>query len=282
MPPPPINENPTDFEEPSPHGTGPAGAHGAGAQACGTLHVDLDGFEGPLDLLLTLARTQKVDLLQISILHLAEQYLTFIRTARNLKIDLAADYLVMAAWLAWLKSRLLLPETPDVDEEPGAEEMAALLAHRLRRLQAMRRAMAQLMERPRLGRDVFARGQPEPIRTRHQVTWEADLYDLLAAYARRRNLEAPRTVTIRKRRVWSVKQARQRLEELLGTSLSWAPLDRFIRDYMLSGEERRTALASSFVASLEMAREGVLDLRQNAPFAPLFVKRRQERKQQEP
>ncbi len=238
------------------------------------LCVALDGYEGPLDLLLTLARTQKVDLRRLSILQLAEQYLAFIQSARRLQIDLAADYLVMAAWLAYLKSRLLLPDPPADDDEPAAAELEALLVHRLRRLAAMRRAAAQLLERPQLGRDVFARGQPDPVRTTRSFRYQADLFDLLKAYAGLRNRQIPHQVTIRKRKVWSVKQARTRLERLLGRSLAWAPLEHYIAAYAPSGEERRTALASSFVASLEMAREGTLDLRQTEAFGPLLIRAR--------
>ncbi len=246
------------------------------------MQVELDGYAGPLDLLLDLARNQKVDLTKISILALAEQYLAYIRKARDLKLDLAADYLVMAAWLAYLKSRLLLPEPePDPEAEPTAEELARHLAHRLRRLEAMREAAKALWDRPQLGRDIFPRGMPEPVNIRKDVTYDADLYDLLRAYADRRNREAVQKVTIRKRPVWSIKQARQRLEELLDLSLSWAPLDHFIILFATEPEQRRSATASSFAATLEMAREGWLELRQSKAFAPLYVKKKANGKKNE-
>ena len=237
--------------------------------------VNVDGYAGPLDLLLELARNQKVDLAKISVLALAEQYLAYIHKARNLQLDLAADYLVMAAWLAYLKSRLLVPQPESDDEaEPTAEDLAKLLADRLQRLQAMREAARALLARPQLGQDIFARGMPEPIEISKDITYDADLYDLLRAYADRRNREAVQIVTIRKRPVWSIKQARQQLEDLLGLSLSWAPLDRFIIAFATDPEQRRTAAASSFAASLEMAREGRLDLRQAQAFAPLYVRKK--------
>ena len=184
-----------------------------------TLVVDVEGFEGPLDLLLALARTQKVDLARISVLALAQQYLDFINEARRLRLEIAADYLVMAAWLAFLKSKLLLPAEQDEDGEPSGEELAQLLAFRLKRLDAMREAAAQLMTRKRLGRDVFARGMPEPLRISRKSTYQADLYDLLKAYAQQRQRTAVRTWQVRQRTVWSLKEAREELERLLGMTL---------------------------------------------------------------
>ena len=184
-----------------------------------TLVVDVEGFEGPLDLLLALARTQKVDLARISVLALAQQYLDFINEARRLRLEIAADYLVMAAWLAFLKSKLLLPAEQDEDGEPSGEELAQLLAFRLKRLDAMREAAAQLMTRKRLGRDVFARGMPEPLRISRKSTYQADLYDLLKAYAQQRQRTAVRTWQVRQRTVWSLKEAREELERLLGIDL---------------------------------------------------------------
>ena len=239
-----------------------------------TLVVDVEGFEGPLDLLLALARTQKVDLARISVLALAQQYLDFITEARRLRLEIAADYLVMAAWLAFLKSKLLLPAEQDEDGEPTGEELAQLLAFRLKRLDAMREAAAQLMTRKRLGRDVFARGMPEPLRISRKSTYQADLYDLLKAYAQQRQRTAVRTWQVRQRTVWSLKEAREELERLLGMSCDWAPLDRLLAEFLVGPELRRTALASGFTATLEMTREGALEIRQAKLFAPLLVRRR--------
>ena len=239
-----------------------------------TLVVDVEGFEGPLDLLLALARTQKVDLARISVLALAQQYLDFINEARRLRLEIAADYLVMAAWLAFLKSKLLLPAEQDEDGEPSGEELAQLLAFRLKRLDAMREAAAQLMTRKRLGRDVFARGMPEPLRISRKSTYQADLYDLLKAYAQQRQRTAVRTWQVRQRTVWSLKEAREELERLLGMSCDWAPLDRLLAEFLVGPELRRTALASGFTATLEMTREGALEIRQAKLFAPLLVRRR--------
>jgi len=239
------------------------------------LVVDVEGFEGPLDLLLALARTQKVDLAKISVLALAQQYLDFIAEARRLRLEIAADYLVMAAWLAFLKSKLLLPAEPSEEGEPTGAELAALLAFRLKRLQAMREAAAQLMNRKRLGRDVFGRGLPEPIRLVRKSTYEANVYDLLKAYSQQRARTAVRTMHMRQRAVWSLKEARDELERLLGMNLDWAPLDRLLAEFLVEPELRRTALASSFTATLEMTREGKLEIRQAKSFAPLFVRRRE-------
>ncbi|AVO45048.1 segregation and condensation protein A [Phreatobacter cathodiphilus] len=235
--------------------------------------VDLDGFEGPLDMLLALARTQKVDLTKISILALADQYLGFIEEARKLRLELAADYLVMAAWLAYLKSRLLIPE-PAKGEGPTGPELAEVLAFRLQRLQAMRDAAARLMTRHRLGRDVFGRGDPEPIVALADKRWEASLYDLLTAYAQQREKTALSHVTMEHRKVWSLAEAREILERLVGASLDWTPLDAFLIDYLVSEEKRATVLASSFASSLELVREGVLEVHQERPLGPLFMRKR--------
>jgi segregation and condensation protein A len=239
------------------------------------LVVDVEGFEGPLDLLLALARTQKVDLAKISVLALAQQYLDFIAEARRLRLEIAADYLVMAAWLAFLKSKLLLPEEKDEEGEPTGAELAALLAFRLKRLHAMREASAQLMTRKRLGRDVFARGLPEPIRIIRHSTYDANVYDLLKAYSQQRTRTAVHSMRVRQRPVWSLKDARVELERLLGMTLDWAPLDRLLVEFLTEPELRKTALASSFTATLEMTREGSLEIRQTQSFAPLFVRRRE-------
>ena len=235
------------------------------------LVVDVAGFEGPLDLLLALARTQKVDITKMSILALAEQYLAFIEEVRRLRLEVAADYLVMAAWLAYLKSRLLLPE-PET-EEPTGEEMAAELAFRLQRLEAMRDAAARLANRDRLGRDVFARGQPEPIEIIRQSTFSASLHDLLSAYSARRQEQSIAVVQVRKRQVWSLQEARDLLGKVIGTLADWAPLHIFISPY-LDDEQRATVTASAFGASLELVREGEIELRQTEAFAPLYIRDR--------
>ncbi len=239
-----------------------------------TLVIDVEGFEGPLDLLLALARTQKVDLARISVLALAEQYLQFITEARALRLEIAADYLVMAAWLAFLKSKLLLPSETSEEGEPTGEELAALLAFRLQRLHAMRDAAAQLMTRKRLGRDVFARGMPEPILVIRNSQFEANVYDLLKAYSQQRQRTAVTSWRLPPRTVWSIKEARSELERLLGMSCDWAPLDQLLAEFLYEPELRKTALASSFSATLEMTREGALEMRQAKSFAPLLVRRR--------
>ncbi len=243
------------------------------------LVVGVDGFEGPLDLLLALARTHKIDIAKISIVALVEQYLAYISEAQRLKIEIAADYLVMAAWLAYLKSRLLLPREKEPDGTLTAEEMAQKLTFRLMRLEAMRNAMAQLLTRKRLDRDVFARGMPERARTVRETEWTAEIYDLLKAYAdqRRRTIKIGHVVKARK--VWSIKEARLRLERLVGASAGdWTQLDLFIVQYLPGGggEESRSARASSFGATLEMAREGLCELRQDEPFGPIYMKKRSE------
>jgi len=239
-----------------------------------TLVVDVEGFEGPLDLLLALARTQKVDLAGISVLALAQQYLDFINEARRLRLEIAADYLVMAAWLAFLKSKLLLPSEPSEEGEPTGAELAALLAFRLKRLHAMREVSAQLMTRKRLGRDVFARGLPEPTRITRKSIYEANVYDLLKAYSQQRQRTATRTWQVRQRTVWSLKEARDELERLLGITCDWAPLDQLLAEFLVEPELRKTALASSFTATLEMTREGALEISQSKLFAPLLIRRR--------
>jgi segregation and condensation protein A len=237
------------------------------------LIVSLEGFEGPLDVLLALARTQKVDLAKISVLALAEQYLAFIAEAQKLRLELAADYLVMAAWLAFLKSRLLLPRD-GADDAPSADELAARLAFRLQRLNAMREAAAKLMTRKRLGRDVFARGMPEGVRTIRVRQYTAIIYDLLKAYADQRRRTVRRVHVIARRTVWSIKHARERLELALGACDHWVEFDAYLAQYLAMPDLARTATASSFGAALEMAREGVVDISQAKPFAPIYVRRR--------
>ena len=241
------------------------------------LIVTLDGFEGPLDLLLLMARTQKVDLAKISVLALAEQYLTFVERVLKLRLELAADYLVMAAWLAFLKSKLLLPPDPSKEEQPSGEELAARLAFRLMRLDAMRNAAAQLMTRKRVGRDVFARGQPEGVRTIRVRKYGAMIFDLLKAYAEQRKRTVVKRVHVVPRRtVWSIKEARARLEALLGERTEeWVHLDAFLQQYGAVPDIARTARASSFGASLEMAREGLVEISQAEPFAPIYLRKRE-------
>ena len=235
--------------------------------------VDVEGFEGPLDLLLTLARQQKVDLAKISILALANQYLAFIEAARQLRMELAADYLVMAAWLAYLKSRLLLPEAADA-LGPSAEDLAASLAFRLRRLEAFRAAAEQLVTRPQLNREVFARGAPEPIRDIKRPEWTATLYDLLSAYAAQRQKHALARVRFEPRTVWSLAEARAAIERLIGAATDWSRLDEYLIAYVVEPSQRATVFASSFAAALEMVREGVLEVHQHAAFAPIYLRKR--------
>jgi segregation and condensation protein A len=239
--------------------------------------VDVDGYTGPLDLLLDLARKQKVDLHKISVLALADQYLQFIEKARTYRLELAADYLVMAAWLAYLKSRLLLP-APEKEEEVPAEDLASRLAFRLRRLEAMREAAKLLFERAQLGRDFHVRGMPEQISVSKQTEWQANLYDLLRAYADQRQVLALSKVRFERRFVWSLPEARAALEKLLGENLEWAPLDDYLIRFVVEPQWRSTVRASSFSATLEMVREGVMEIRQDRAFAPLFVRTRSEHK----
>ena len=237
------------------------------------LIVDVEGFEGPLDLLLMLARQQKVDLAKISILALADQYLAFIEDARWLRLELAADYLVMAAWLAYLKSRLLLPEVTPGDG-PSAEDMAASLANRLRRLEAIRAVAEDLMARPQLDRDVFARGRPEPIADVKRPQWSATLYDLLTAYAAQRAKRALAHLRFAPRRVWSLADARAALERLIGGASDWSELDAYLLAYVVEPSLRPTVFASSFAATLELVREGVVEMHQHAAFAPIYLRKR--------
>lgn len=241
------------------------------------LIVSLEGFEGPLDLLLLMARTQKVDLAKISVLSLVEQYLVFVERALKLRLELAADYLVMAAWLAFLKSKLLLPKEPGKEEEQATgEELAARLAFRLMRLDAMRTAAGQLMTRHRLGRDVYPRGSPEGVRTIRVRKYTAMIFDLLKAYADQRKRTVKRVHVVPRRTVWSIKEARTRLEAMLGERADeWVHLEAFLKQFGAVPDIARTARASSFGASLEMAREGLIELSQTEPFAPIYLRRRE-------
>ncbi|MEQ1614507.1 MAG: ScpA family protein [Hyphomicrobiaceae bacterium] len=249
------------------------------ATAAEALVIDIEGFEGPLDLLLALARTQKVDLARISILALVEQYLKYIDEAQRIKLEIAADYLVMAAWLAFLKSRLLLPREKTADSTFSGEELAQRLAFRLMRLDAMRKAAAQLLTRHRLGRDVFARGAPEGVKTIRETEYTAQIFDLLQAYATQRTRTIKRVHVVKSRTVWSIKDARRHLQRLVGGSAGeWLQLDMFLEKYMPAGasggEIEKTVVASSFGATLEMAKEGLLQIKQDAPFAPIYMRKR--------
>ena len=237
------------------------------------LVVDVGGFEGPLDLLLDLARKQKVDLHEVSILALAEQYLVFVETARTMRLELAADYLVMAAWLAYLKSRLLLPEPSKTEHEPSARELASALAARLRHLEAIREAARVLAARPQLGRDVFVRGAPPVPDFAVRTTYDASLYDLLSAYAQQRTRQAAAHVTVARRPVWSLGEARDAVARLLGDAGDWVGLDTYLLRFVVAPELHASALASMLAATLEVVREGRASLRQEAPFAPLMVRR---------
>jgi segregation and condensation protein A len=238
------------------------------------LVVDVEGYEGPLDLLLALARQQKVDLSKISILALADQYLVFIEAARKIRLELAADYLVMAAWLAFLKSRLLLPE-PATPDGPSAGEMATALANRLRRLEAIREASNRLMNRPQLQRDIFSRGNPESIAEIRHPRFTATLFDLLTAYATQRQQRVLATVHLAKRTVWSLTEALASLERLVGLADDdWGCLDEYLMTYVVDPSQRATVFASSFAAALELVREGVMDLNQKDAFAPLYFRKR--------
>jgi segregation and condensation protein A len=235
--------------------------------------VDVEGFEGPLDLLLMLARQQKVDLAKISILALADQYLGFIEEARKLRLELAADYLVMAAWLAYLKSRLLLPEAAPADG-PSAEDMALALANRLRRLEAIREAAGKLMDRPQFGRDVFGRGDPEPIAEIKRPEWTATLYDLLTAYSQQRQRSVLSRVRFKQRTVWSLAEARETLERLIGQSTDWSRVDQFLMQYVVEPSQLPTVFASSFASALELVREGVAEIHQKESFSPIYMRKR--------
>ena len=238
------------------------------------LIVDVDGFEGPLDLLLTLSRTQKVDLRKISVLQLAEQYLAFVDKAKALRIELAADYLVMAAWLAFLKSRLLLPPDPEA-EGPSAEDLAAHLAFQLERLEAMRQSAAQLMARDQLGRDTFARGIGEEVERVRKVTYTASLLDLMQAYARIRTRDEFRPYAFDRTNVFTMEQALDRMRGLIGFAGDWT----YIVSYLPEGwggdpRRRRSATAATFAASLELAKQGQIEIRQSETFAPISIRRK--------
>jgi segregation and condensation protein A len=239
------------------------------------LIVDVEGYEGPLDLLLTLARTQKVDLRRISVLGLAEQYLAFVEEARVFRIELAADYLVMAAWLAFLKSRLLLPPDPS-EEGPSGEELAAHLAFQLERLEAMRDAAARLMARDQKGRDFFVRGVPEDVTRIRRVRYTATLLDLMQGYARVRTHDDFRPYSFDRTDVFTMEEALERMRGLIGFAGEWAALETFLPDgWHADPRRRRSATASTFAAALELAREGRVELRQAETFAPIQLRRKE-------
>jgi segregation and condensation protein A len=236
------------------------------------LVVSLEGYEGPLDLLLALARSQKVDLKQISILQLVEQYLAFVAEMRKVRLEIAADYLVMAAWLAYLKSRLLLPEPPPGDE-PSGEEMAARLALQLQKLEAMREAGARLMARDRLGRDLFERGDPEGVVVVSRPIYDVTLYQLLKAYSdHKARATAIAALEVKRPIIHTIDEALRRLQRMLGSLPDWATLEAFLPPGLTDGFQRRAAVASTLIATLEMARQGKLSLKQAAAYAPIFIK----------
>ena len=237
----------------------------------GSFVVDLDGYEGPIDVLLTLAREHKLDLTKISILALADQYLEFVAKVRRSNLELAADYLVMAAWLAYLKSRLLLPDLGEEDE-PTGEQMAAALAFQLRRLEAMQDAGQKLMARSHLGREFFRRGAPETFRALINPVLEVTLYDLLRAYGNQKRRIEGGTLHIEAFEIFTIEDALHRLQSLLGSSPDWESLWHFLPEGVLEGLVQRSAIASTFTASLELAREGKIKLRQSGPFGPIYLK----------
>ena len=245
-------------------------------RAAEALIVDVDGFEGPLDLLLTLSRTQKVDLRKISVLKLAQQYLVFVEEARKLRIELAADYLVMAAWLAFLKSRLLLPPDP-TDEGPSGEEMAAHLAFQLERLSAMRECAARLMGRDRIGRERFVRGIPEGLTATRKVVYTATLLDLMQGYARIKTKEDFRPFVMDRDSVFTMEEALERMRGLIGYAGQWTDISSYIpAGWEKDPKKRRSATASTFAAALELAKSGKVELRQSETFAPIELKRKDE------
>jgi segregation and condensation protein A len=274
-------ESPADAESPAPESPAPEnqgdgdGFDDDAPQKSANddeLVLDLDGFEGPIDALLTLARDQKVDLRKISILELADQYLAFIARARRLRLELAADYLVMAAWLAYLKSRLLLPEPP-ADGEPSGAELAAALAFQLQRLEAMQEAGKKLMALPQFGIDFFARGEPEPAKIIDVPVWDVTLFDLLKAYGTHPGRRKEGMLRIAPLNLFSMDDALRRIGEMLGQVLDWTVLRNFLPDGLDTPLQRRAAIAATFAASLELARNGRVELRQEGNFAPIYLRR---------
>tara|TARA_B100000787_G_scaffold14007_1_gene10068 strand:- start:680 stop:1459 length:780 start_codon:yes stop_codon:yes gene_type:complete len=244
--------------------------------AAESLVIDVEGFEGPLDVLLTLARTQKVDMRKISILQLARQYLAFVEVAKRIRLELAADYLVMAAWLAFIKSRLLLPQDASAGG-PSGEELAAHLAFQLERLEAMRRSAAQLMARDQLGRDFFVRGIPENLTLKKSYVYKATVLDLMQAYARLRTKENFKPLHIEERdKIFTMEQALERMKSLIGHAIEWGTLEQFMPDGWLSDPKRRRSVkASTFAAMLELVKLGKLDLRQRDAFSPIEIRKKE-------
>lgn len=237
-----------------------------------TLILALGGFEGPLDLLLALAKTQKLDLAKISILDLVNQYLDFINAAKRLRLEIAGDYLVMAAWLAYLKSKMLLPDEPKAENSVSGQDMAAQLAFRLQRLEAMRGVVGRIFARKQLGVDFFARGMPEAIRFIKSSVYQASVFDLLKAYTEQRKREAHSTVKWGGRVVWSIRKARERLTEMIGDLPEWEGIDHFLEEYLNDVELNKTVTASTLGATLELAREGYIEIRQAEPFGPIYLR----------
>ncbi|GJM02358.1 MAG: segregation/condensation protein A [Rhodomicrobium sp.] len=236
------------------------------------LNLELDGYEGPLDLLLGLSRSKKIDLAQLSMAELAQQYILYIERMRSERLEIAADYLVMAAWLAFLKSKLMLPQIDDGLDEPSGDELAAQLAFRLKRLAAMREKAQQLMARDQLGQDFFARPAPEGFELVQRIAYQPDFYGLLKAYASQRQRVSETRLKMVKREVWSIKKARNRLQKMLGMPIGWAPINDLIVSFLGGEDMKKTTVASTFGASLELARDGVVELRQGAAFSPLYIK----------
>ncbi len=237
-----------------------------------SLLIDIDGFEGPLDVLLMLARSQKVDLRQVSILQLAEQYLAFVAEARKLRLELAADYLVTAAWLAYLKSRLLLPVEEKAEDEIDADEMAARLAFQLQRLEAMRKAAATLFGRDQLHRDVFVRGVPETVVVEKQIEWKCTLIDLLGSYAKIKSKGSYKPLHVERAKAYAMEQALAKLRKIVGETPNWTRLEMFLPEDWRDKKMTRSAIASTFAASLELAREGQISLRQSEVFGPIYLR----------
>jgi segregation and condensation protein A len=259
--------------EPQSEPTGPTGSEAIIEGLEGQLVLDLEGFEGPIDLLLTLARDQKVDITKISILALADQYLRFISHAQRVKLELAADYLVMAAWLAYLKSRLLLPDDQG-EEQPSGQQMAEALAFQLRRLEAMQEAGQKLFQRSLLGRDVFAVGRPEGVDVVAEAVYEPSLYELLRCYGAIRSRDTDTMLHIQPQELFSVEQAVERLRQLLGGMPDWQDLSAFLPDDLKGSLIVKSALASTFAATLELVRQGQAELRQDAAFDPIYIRAR--------
>jgi len=270
----PVATEPTAGDEPAPTNQAAADEDAplVAANDDGELRLDLDGYEGPIDILLTLAREQKVDLKKISILELADQYLSFINHARRLRLELAADYLVMAAWLAYLKSRLLLPEPP-TDGEPTGAELAEALAFQLQRLEAMQKAGQAMLNLPQLGRDVFTRGAPEPLRVVDIPVFELSLYELLKAYGTHPGRRRDGILQITPLNLFSMDDALKRIGDIIGHTLDWTILQQFLPDDLKQPLQRRAAVAATFAASLELARSGIINLRQEGLFGPIYMKR---------